>query len=56
MASTKSENLHYIFALDDSGSMSGQKWRDLMNSFSISVEQLKKINLTSKNIKVSILI
>ena len=33
MAMTSSEAIHYIFALDDSGSMSGQKWFDLMKSF-----------------------
>ena len=26
-------NIHYIFALDDSGSMGGNPWNNLINSF-----------------------
>ena len=28
---------HYIFALDDSGSMSGSKWSDLMSAFKSTI-------------------
>lgn len=52
MSMTSTEPMHYIFALDDSGSMGGQKWADLMKSYEISINRLK----TSKNIKVSVLI
>ncbi len=29
-AMTSSENIHYIYVLDDSGSMKGRKWTDLI--------------------------
>jgi hypothetical protein len=28
---------HYIFALDDSGSMQGQKWKDLMMAYKTAI-------------------
>lgn len=37
MAMTSTQSIHFIFALDDSGSMGGQKWLDLMKSFQISI-------------------
>jgi len=29
--------VHYIFVLDDSGSMSGRKWKDLMTSYNTAI-------------------
>jgi len=33
--------IHYIFALDDSGSMHGSKWNDLMEAFSTAIHRLR---------------
>lgn len=34
---------HYIFALDDSGSMSGKPWQDLMFALSEAIKTIKNI-------------
>lgn len=47
---------HYIFALDDSGSMSGQKWADLMTSYKAAIDAIKKIPNAEATIKISVLI
>ncbi len=46
---------HFIFALDDSGSMYYRKWEDLMTSFKTAINKLI-IQNTKNNIKISILI
>ena len=42
--------VHYIFALDDSGSMSGSSWSNLTNSFTQTVDRIKTndINNTAR--------
>jgi hypothetical protein len=54
--SSKTEPTHYIFALDDSGSMSGQKWTDLMISYNTAIEAIRKISNSETSIRVSVLI
>lgn len=39
---TTTESTHYIFVLDDSGSMQGEKWNNLMTAFSNTVNIIKK--------------
>lgn len=34
---------HYIFTLDDSGSMSGSKWTDLMQVFGNTINTIRNI-------------
>jgi len=34
---TTQNPVHYIFALDDSGSMSGTRWQDLMTSYNAAI-------------------
>lgn len=55
-AMTSSEHIHYIYALDDSGSMSGQKWTDLMKAYQVSINELKKVSDYKSKVKVSVLI
>jgi hypothetical protein len=55
MATTNAPT-HYIFALDDSGSMSYQKWQDLMISYKAAIEAIKKIANSEATIKISVLI
>ena len=47
-------NIHFIFALDESGSMSGKRWNNLIKAFK---QTLKKIIDASKsgNIYASVL-
>jgi hypothetical protein len=33
--------IHYIFALDDSGSMNGSNWSNLINSFTQTINRIK---------------
>ena len=33
--------LHYYFALDESGSMGGRRWRELMQVFQRNIEELR---------------
>lgn len=47
---------HYIFVLDDSGSMKGGKWDDLMTSFKAAILEIQKIHYAEEQIRVSILI
>lgn len=53
---SKVESIHYIFALDDSGSMHGQRWQNLMNSFRITIAEIQSLPEAHKYIKVSVLI
>jgi hypothetical protein len=56
MSATTTQPTHYIFALDDSGSMYGQKWSDLMTSYKTAIEAIRKIGNAETSIKVSVLI
>ena len=42
--------IHYIFALDDSGSMKGSPWSNLTNSFTHTIDRIKMndINNTAR--------
>lgn len=50
------EPIHYIFALDQSGSMSGGKWEDLMGAFKAAISSLRKITDSESCLRVSILV
>lgn len=50
------EPTHYIFALDDSGSMEGEKWQNLMFAFGTAIDKIKSIPNSEANIKISILV
>jgi hypothetical protein len=54
--------IHYIFALDDSGSMSiatslgKNRWQDLMISFKNTINSIKLLKDAEKLIKITVLI
>ena len=37
----ESSPIHYIFALDDSGSMGGTRWNNLINSFNQTMAKIQ---------------
>jgi len=39
--------IHYIFALDDSESMSGSPWNDLSNSFTQTINRIKAKDISN---------
>ena len=47
--------IHYIFALDDSGSMGGTPWNNLINSFKQTIEKIKAKDTRNKT-KVSLIV
>lgn len=48
---------HYIFSLDDSGSMTcNNRWNNLMAAFKNSIETIRKIPQAETYIRISILI
>ena len=47
--------IHFIFALDESGSMNGRKWSDLIKALTSTLEDIKKFSSSSSNNKISIL-
>ena len=48
--------VHLIFAIDRSGSMSGQKWLDLKKAFSSTINTIQKMALSEENFTISILL
>lgn len=48
-------NFHFILALDESASMSGQPWRDLMNSVSTTIDKIEQIANGQDNLRISII-
>lgn len=47
--------VHYIFALDESGSMGGDNWRDLLISFNKAMIRIKEKDVYRKENKVSVI-
>jgi len=45
---TQSPQTYYIFAIDSSASMSGQKWTDLQNSLKKTLGEISKLNTNNK--------
>jgi secreted protein with Ig-like and vWFA domain len=44
LMSKKTKPIHYIFALDESGSMSGSRWDELMKAMRINIQQIVNVN------------
>ena len=47
--------VHFIFALDESGSMRGRKWADLMKAFQKTLTDIVKFSGANSNNKVSVI-
>lgn len=48
-------SVHYIFALDESGSMRGERWANLLTSFRETINKLKEQDAGRKDNKVSLI-
>ena len=49
-------DIHYILMLDDSGSMNGAKWSDLISSVTTFVETLENMSSLKDKVKISLII
>jgi hypothetical protein len=47
--------IHYIIMLDDSGSMEGKPWNDLMNAFTIFLKKLLEDNNLRENSSITVI-
>ena len=48
-------NVHFIFALDESYSMEGNPWSDLMKAFQETLSKIIKFSGKASNNKISII-
>lgn len=53
---SQTQNIHYIFALDDSGSMSGTPWNNLIKSFKETIEKIKSKDSGKDKTKISLIL
>ena len=49
------ERVHYILMLDDSGSMKGRPWNELMQAVKLFFKKLSDNPLIRENVKVSVI-
>jgi uncharacterized protein YegL len=55
LSQKKNKNIHFVLFLDESGSMYGQPWQDLINAVKNALEKMKGIFSKNSNNKVSII-